>query len=73
MLSGATFSTAGNFSNTGALTVGPASTLTVNGNFTQGAAGTLDIELGGTPASHQFGQLVVTGSAAPAGALQAAR
>ncbi len=72
VLSGATFSTAGNLSNTGALTIGPASTLAVSGNYTQSAAGTLDIELGGTPASHQFGQLVVTGSAAPAGTLQAA-
>ena len=72
VLSGATFTTAGNFSNTGTVTVGPACTLTVQGTYTQGASGTLDVQLGGSPASHQFGQLVVTGSAATAGALQAA-
>ena len=44
--------------------------LDVAGNFTQSATGTLDSQLGGTPASGDFGQLAVTGSAAFAGMLR---
>ena len=66
---GADLTTTGGFSNSGNLTVGAGSTLKVAGNFTQTAAGTLDVQLGGTPASGQFGQLVATGSAALGGDL----
>ena len=53
--------------NSGSLTVGAGSTLTVAGNFTQTSAGTLNVQIGGTPASGQFGQVAVTGTAALAG------
>ena len=55
--------TAGDFTNSGSLTVGAGSTLTVGGSFTQAAAGSLAVQIGGTPASGQFGQVAVTGSA----------
>jgi RHS repeat-associated protein len=65
--SGAGFTTTGALSNSGTLTLGPASTLHVAGGFTQSAAGTVDEELGGTPASGLYGQAVITGAAALAG------
>jgi fibronectin-binding autotransporter adhesin len=43
-------------------------TLTVSGNYTQGAGGELEIEIGGTGAG-QFDQLAIGGSATLAGAL----
>jgi uncharacterized membrane protein len=64
---GANFTTAGNFSNSGAVIVGPDSTLKINGTYTQTGGATLDIELGGTPASGHFGKLAVTGSASLSG------
>jgi len=70
VLGGATFATTGNLSNTGTLTVGPASALAVSGAYIQGPAGTLDIQLGGTPASGQFGQVTVTAAAALDGTLK---
>jgi RHS repeat-associated protein len=69
---GANFTTAGDFSNTGNLSAGSGSALMVNGNFTQSAAGTLNVQLGGTPASGQFGQVVIRGTAALAGAFDLA-
>ena len=62
---GAALDTPGDFSNSGALTLGGA--LNVGGNFTQSAAGTLNEQLGGSPASGQFGQLVAAGAATLAG------
>jgi hypothetical protein len=57
--------------NRGLITLGPGSTLTVNGSFTQQFAGTLTIELGGTDTSPTVGQLVsTTGTVALAGSLQ---
>ena len=58
---------AGNLSNSGSLTVGPGSTFTVAGNFTQTSTGTLNDQIGGTPASGLFGQADVTGTATLAG------
>jgi RHS repeat-associated protein len=69
LLGGRSFTTAGPFSNTGSLTVSPGSTLSVTGDYTQSAAGALNVQLGGTPASGLFGQLTSTGNAALAGAL----
>ena len=71
VVNGATFTTAGDLSNTGTVTIGPASMLTVDGNYSQGSAGSLDFQLGGTPASGQFGQLVTTGASTLDGTLQA--
>ena len=64
---GAHFTTAGDFTNSGSLTVGPGSILTVAGNFTQTSTGTLNDQIGGTPASGLFGQVDVTGTATLAG------
>jgi hypothetical protein len=61
---------AGNLSNSGTLTIFPGATLTVTGNYTQVSAGTLDVQLGGSPASGQFGKLTVNGTATLAGTLQ---
>ena len=69
---GADFTTAGNFSNSGGLTAGAGSILTVRGNYTQATAGTLNVQIGGTPASSQFGKVAVTGMATLAGALSLA-
>jgi hypothetical protein len=66
---GVDHSTVGSFSNDGNLSVGPDSTLAVNGPLTLGAASTLSLEIGGHPSSGQFGRLVTSGNAALAGAL----
>jgi hypothetical protein len=68
LLNGRNFSTTGDWSNSGSLTVGASSTLAVNGNFTQTGAGFLNVQLGGT-APGQFSQLTVTGMATLDGAL----
>jgi hypothetical protein len=61
---------AGNVTNAGIVTPGDApGTLTIQGNYTQTAAGTLDINLAG-PAS--FSQLAVSGTATLAGTLNLA-
>jgi YD repeat-containing protein len=60
---GADFTTAGDFTNSGSVTAGAGSTLTVAGNYTQTPTGTLDVQVGGTPASGQFGQVAVSGTA----------
>jgi hypothetical protein len=51
---------------------GAAGTLTINGNYTQTAAGALDIKLGGTTAGTQYSQLTVSGTAALGGTLSVA-
>ncbi len=58
--------------NNGTLAISPATALDIQGNYTQGANATLDVQLGGSPASGQFGQLnVAAGSSATlAGILQ---
>ena len=43
----------------------------MNGVFTQASSGVLDIQLGGTPASNQFGSLTIAGAATLAGTLKA--
>jgi RHS repeat-associated protein len=72
LLDGRNFTTVGPFSNTGSLTVGAGSTFHVTGAYTQSAAATLHVQVGGTPASAQFGRLISTGSAALAGTLDVA-
>ncbi|HVX13045.1 MAG TPA: DUF4214 domain-containing protein [Pirellulales bacterium] len=62
---GASLSTPGDFSNSGTLTLG--GTLNVGGNFTQTSAGTLNEQVGGSPTSGQFGQMVATDTATLAG------
>jgi hypothetical protein len=45
--------------NSSTLVVGPGATLALDGNYTQGSSATLDVQLGGTPGSGQFGQVTV--------------
>ena len=67
---GRAFTTAGAFTNLGRLTIGAGSTFTVMGDFTQGASATLEVQLGGTPDTGQFGRLNVTGKASLDGTLE---
>ncbi len=48
---------------------GTAGTLTINGNYTQTATGNLDINIGGTTAGSQYGQLAVSGTATLGGTI----
>ena len=70
-LDGASFTTTGDFSNTGSLTIGAGSTLTVNGNYTQGSSASLTIGIGGAASGNEYGQLAITGSATLAGSVNA--
>jgi hypothetical protein len=54
--------------NTGTISAGAGSLITINGVLTQTATGVIEIDIGGTTAS-QFGQLNVTGAATLAGTL----
>jgi hypothetical protein len=63
LLGGRDFTTAGALTNTGSVTVGPGSTLSVTGAYTQGAAGTFTTHIGGNPASGQIGQFTSNGTA----------
>jgi hypothetical protein len=71
LASGRDFATTGSLTNNGTLTVGPATTLVVAGNYSQTAAATLDLQLGGAPTTGQFGQLTIDGSANLDGTLEA--
>ncbi len=59
--------------NSGTLIIGPATTLDLQGDYTQSANATLDVQLGGSPADGQFGRLTVStgNSATLGGTLQA--
>ncbi len=71
VINGATFSTVGDFSNQGDLEVSNGK-LTVNGNFTQTAAGTLYNSFYGTdPVPSDFSQIAITGTATLDGTLDA--
>jgi hypothetical protein len=67
LTNGANFTTSGDLSNSGSLTLGTGSTLSDQGNFNQTSAGTLNIDIGGTPASGRFGQVAVQKAANLAG------
>jgi hypothetical protein len=54
--------------NNGAITAAAGATLNISGNFSQAAAGSLTVQIGGT-ASTQFGHITITGSATLAGTL----
>ncbi len=64
---GATLTTPGGLANTGTITVGPGSTLTVKGQYSQTAGANLIAQIGGDPASGQFGTLASQGAATLAG------
>src|SRR5207248_3353582 len=60
------------FTNSGGLGLIQGARLQVGGNFTQTAAGGLSFEIAGDPASGNYGQLNVTGTASLAGTLDTA-
>ena len=57
---GALFGTAGDLLNGGQISIGVGSTLNVAGNFSSGVGSTQNVQIGGTPASGQFGQIAVS-------------
>jgi alpha-L-arabinofuranosidase len=61
-----------NITNYGIITVGTGDTVAASGTFTQTSSGTLDIQLGGPPASGLYGSLSSAGAATLAGTLEAA-
>jgi len=67
LLDGADFATASSLLNSGSLTVGAGSTLSVASNITQTSSSALNVQIGGTPASGEFGLVSVTGTANLAG------
>jgi alpha-L-arabinofuranosidase len=62
---------AANITNNGTITIGAGDTVTASGTFTQGSTGTLDVQLGGPPASALYGALGATGTATLGGTLAA--
>ncbi len=67
LTNGASLSVAGSLTNAGTMTLGAGSTLSVSGDETETSAATLDIEIGGTPASQLFGSAVISGTTTLAG------
>jgi hypothetical protein len=60
----------GNVTNAAELRPGDApGVLTINGNYTQTSAGTLDVEIGGTTVGSQYDRLAINGTASLAGTL----
>ncbi|MBK7405197.1 MAG: hypothetical protein IPJ41_11335 [Phycisphaerales bacterium] len=68
---GKDFSVPGSFSNTGTLILGPGSTLTVNGDFAQSAAGSIEVRASGSSALTGYGNVSATGAASINGAYTA--
>jgi hypothetical protein len=69
VLTGASFTTAGAFTNSGSLNLGAPATLNVTGNFAQTTAGTITDKIDGRPATGNFGRIVATGTATLGGTL----
>ncbi len=67
LTNGASFATAGSFTNAGSMTLGAGSKLSVSGSETETAAATLSVQIGGTPASGLFGSAVISGTTTLAG------
>lgn len=65
------FTRTGNLTNNGTLTLGASSVLTVTGTYTQGATGTVVVQVGGSPASGLFGSMNVGTTGTLAGTLTA--
>ncbi len=60
-----------NITNNGTITIGAGDTVATSGTFAQTGSGTLDIVLGGPPASGLYGSLTSAGAATLAGTLEA--
>jgi uncharacterized delta-60 repeat protein len=72
LLGGKSFTTAGSFTNSGKLTLGPGSVLAVKGSFTETSTGKLTVQIGGTNASPTIGSISVTGTVTLGGSLSLA-
>jgi hypothetical protein len=72
LLNAQSFATAGSFTDSGQLILGPGSTLTVNGNFAQSSKGTLTVQMGGTNTTPLIGSIatVPTGTVSLNGQLR---
>jgi hypothetical protein len=57
LLNAQSFTTAGNFTDSGQLILGPGSTLTVTGNFVQSSKGSLTVQMGGTNTAPLIGSI----------------
>ncbi len=62
--------TAGSVSNAGNITVGPRNSITTSGAFAQTSTGTLDLQLGGAPATGYYGSVTSGGAATLGGTLK---
>jgi hypothetical protein len=67
LLEGASYHATAAFTNTGNLMLGAGSIFTADTTFAQTATGRVEFQLGGVPASGNFGKLIVTGAATLAG------
>jgi RHS repeat-associated protein len=72
VLGGRAFTTGSSLTNTGSLTVGPASAINVNGTYTQTSAGSLSVQIDGRAANGRFGRLASTSNAVLDGTLNVA-
>ncbi len=68
---GAALAITDNLANGGTLSVGPSSTVSIGGDYSQAAGGTLATIIDGSPASRAFGTLAVGGNASLGGTYQA--
>ncbi len=60
LLGGRSFTTAGNFTNNGSLTIGAGSVLTASGSFSQASTASLSVQLGGSNSAPTIGRVVST-------------
>ena len=60
-----------NLFNVGTISLAPQTSLNVTGTFSQTTAGTLNVAIGGSPASNLFGRLTATSTGSLAGTLNA--
>jgi hypothetical protein len=69
-ITGGSLTTAAGLTNGGTLTVGPGGTVTIGAALVQSSTGTLDVQLGGAPATGRFGLVDAAGTATLAGTLR---
>jgi hypothetical protein len=69
VVNGATFTTTSSLTNTGNVTIGAGSAISVSGSYFQSSPGALSFQIGGPPGSGNFGRLNITGTANLGGAL----
>ena len=72
VVGGRSFTTASSLTNSGSMTVGPASAINVTGSYSQTSSGSLSVQIDGRAANGRFGRLASTGNAALGGTLNVA-